>query len=394
MSAENGSEMRTTDSLRAGSTRRTTAILLGLAAVLALGVSLFVRSPDTEVAVPVEEPDEAPVKVEAPASTAGPTTTSNTGATSQEAPPETTSEYWLGEEAGLYAFVRDTTGLIRIDLDTGEQTVMNADLSPLVYTGEYLVATDKTQRLFAFSAEELSAPFDSEPAPISDLRYRPRSKISISSDRSLIWLSQVDYTTSSVEVSLRSGVETRHSSIPDPELHLRNNVSPRFFSPFAGGVYEATEDGGFAFYTDGFVVAEGFGQILIQQCDSALQCETTWFDTETLAPRPDLVAPDDSLFGGGVLFGNGRFVPEPTGDLLDIVTGERLALHPDEYSLLFGDGVLVLSDSPRFLASVQGGSASIRSFETSTRQEIPYLGALGASIVFVPKPPTEGASVG
>ena len=401
--AEHEEDATASESVHTGSGRRRLFVLLALVGVMMIGISVFTQSDDEPLPNALEDAlqgeDGDQVRSQATTTTSAvPRTTSAPGDTSQLNPPEVgdPSGFWLGEEAGWYALVSTTDGLLRIDLDTGELTAMNSELSPLVNTGEYVVLQDRFGGLYAMEVAAATQPLTEEPSPISDIQYTSALLASVSSDPSRVWLSETYGIGEVFEIDLVSGEELTHRgrSAGEPDFWFGPGATTgRFTSPIGGGIYEMQTDGTFLLRGDGFVQAEGYGRMLVSSCDVLMTCSSRWVDTETLETRPDLFVPVGRYYGSAFLMGQGRVIDGGQGALFDIETGEDLRLGGRELEGLY-DGRSAVTPDARFIVSVHGSRQAVRSFATGRAQDLPPVVAhSGAKIVFVPKPATDSPEV-
>ncbi len=389
------------ESVHAGSGRRRVFVLLALLGVLTIGISVFTRSDDKPStgdggeALLKEDGDQIRSQ---PTTSAVPRTTSAPGDTSQLSPPETDdpSGFWLGEQAGWYALVSTTDGLMRIDLDTGEVAAMNSELAPLVNTGGYVVFRDRFGGLYTVESDTAVQPFTDELLPISDKQYSRASLALVSSDPSRVWLSEMYGSGEIFEIDLFSGEELTHRDRSNGEMEFwfgPGAITGRFVSPIGGGIFEMQPDGSYLRRTDGFLQAEGYRRMLVSTCDEVMVCSSKWIDSETLEPLTHLFAPEGRYYGSSFFLAQGRVIDGGTGGLLDIETGEEIRLRGRELEAFY-EGRAAITPDVRFIVSLHGSGRTVKSFATGISKDLPPVVVhTGARIVFVPKPATDSPEV-
>ncbi|NNF53610.1 MAG: hypothetical protein HKN03_04115 [Acidimicrobiales bacterium] len=400
-----GAELRestsASETVHAGSGRRRVFVLLALFGLMTIGISVFTGSEDDP---PIDDGGEAFVKEDGnegrpqPTTSAVPRTTSASGDTSQLNPPEIDdpSGFWLGKEAGWYALVSTTDGLVRIDMDTGEVAPMNSELAPLVNTGAYVVLRDRFGGLYIVDSDRAADPFTGELSPISDKQYTSAQVALVSSDPSRIWLSELYASGEVVEIDLITGEELRHRYQSDGEVDFwfwAGAITGRFVSPIGGGIFEMQPDGSYLRRSDGFLQAEGYGRMLVSTCDEVMTCSSKWIDSESLDVLSNLYVPERPYYGSSFLLAQGRVIDDGSGDLFDIETGEHISLRGREMEAFY-DGRAAITPDARFIVSLFGPGRTAKSFETGISQDLPPLVVhSGARIVFVAKFDTDSPEV-
>lgn len=190
----------------------------------------------------------------------------------------------LGREVGLVVFASSTNGLVRLDLDTGELVLVGDPSAPLLRTEEHLVLSSQ-ERGEVYSAD-LTDLNEVSSIGIGGFSVVPSSK------EGRVWGFQLgsfgDAITSAVEIDVATG--DREQTVTGPGGLFGEILNPEVLTPPAGGVY-ALRTGEYERVADGSVVAQNSDMLLVERCDSELDCSVHWLDATTFEPRLELKQP-------------------------------------------------------------------------------------------------------
>ncbi len=147
-----------------------------------------------------------------------------------------------------------------------------------------------------------------------------------------------------------------------------------FTTPRAGGVYRSDGDR-YQLVGPGRVVAQGDGLVLVEECDTALQCVFGWRDAGTYEPR-DLPVP--AGISDGRVFADGRLLVFRSmtswqGSILDLETGELIATDLDEVS----SWLTTASPDNEMLAYGRNGSVFLLELDTGIEHRVMSQSASG-----------------
>ncbi len=260
-----------------------------------------------------------------------------------------------------------------LDLDTGEVRHTSAAFTqPIALIGDRLIiAPERAGSLRSLDINDLDAPaqdfqpsfsylfsfaLGEEPGTIVAIGDSPRAEPS---------LTRFTYDALTGEILNESYISVS-SSIHDDWIGLEEFTTPR-----AGGVYRSDGDE-FARVSDGRVVAQGGGIVLVQTCDADLQCELQWHDganfDEVDLPIPSGIVSGHVLDGGRVLVF--RRDASWATSLFDLETSELIVS-----GLLADDGHGLSADrTDGHVAYVRERTMYVRDLESGEETEVSFVG--------------------